>query len=171
MLKTRVTDLSRTKKLILNAFVVLSFSTFLQQGSQAVQQGIMGAQGADYTPTHQDFMIHIKDVIARTHKTLQMLITTKSSTSKVVDLVLWWIRQAVLQGQIAMIEWINKKNWCKLRSQGFAQAQSLLQKRQTVKTSTAIRTVGVSQAGLDKQFGTMGVQALKLLGIGGLQQQ
>ena len=70
--KQELADLSQgQKQAILNAFSgVGAFQPFLQQGSAAVQQGIMGAQGATYDPTsYQDFMDpYMEDVIARTQQ-------------------------------------------------------------------------------------------------------
>ena len=53
-----------------------AFQPFLQQGSAAVGQGIMGAQGASYTPTsYQQFMDpYTEDVIAATQADIARLI-------------------------------------------------------------------------------------------------
>ena len=174
-------DLSQgQKQAILNAFSgVGAFQPFLQQGSQAVQQGIMGAQGADYTPTsYQDFMDpYMEDVIARTQQDIAdkgRQQQNQAQASAVGSGAFGGSRQAVLQGQIAADTMDQQaRTGAQLRSQGFAQAQSAAQQAaaQQLRQAQLSGQLGVSQAGLGQLGQQMGVQDINtLLGIGGLQQ-
>ena len=175
-------DLSQgQKQAILNAFSgVGAFQPFLQQGSQAVQQGIMGAQGADYTPTsYQDFMDpYMEDVIARTQQDIAdkgRQQQNQAQASAVGSGAFGGSRQAVLQGQIAADTMDQQaRTGAQLRSAGFQQAQNLAQQQanQQLRQAQLAGQLGVSQAGLGQLGQQMGVQDINtLLGIGGLQQQ
>ena len=179
--KQELADLSQgQKQAILNAFSgVGAFQPFLQQGSQAVQQGIMGAQGADYTPTsYQDFMDpYMEDVIARTQQDIAdkgSQQQNQAQASAVGSGAFGGSRQAVLQGQIAADTMDQQaRTGAQLRSQGFAQAQSAAQQAaaQQLRQAQLSGQLGVSQAGLGQLGQQMGVQDINtLLGIGGLQQ-
>jgi hypothetical protein len=179
--KQELADLSQgQKQAILNAFSgVGAFQPFLQQGSQAVQQGIMGAQGADYTPTsYQDFMDpYMEDVIARTQQDIAdkgRQQQNQAQASAVGSGAFGGSRQAVLQGQIAADTMDQQaRTGAQLRSQGFAQAQSAAQQAaaQQLRQAQLSGQLGVSQAGLGQLGQQMGVQDINtLLGIGGLQQ-
>lgn len=179
--KQELADLSQgQKQAILNAFSgVGAFQPFLQQGSQAVQQGIMGAQGADYTPTsYQDFMDpYMEDVIAKTQADIAdkgRQQQNQAQASAVGSGAFGGSRQAVLQGQIAADTMDQQaRTGAQLRSQGFAQAQSAAQQAaaQQLRQAQLSGQLGVSQAGLGQLGQQMGVQDINtLLGIGGLQQ-
>ena len=175
-------DLSQgQKQAILNAFSgVGAFQPFLQQGSEAVKQGIAGAQGASFDPTsYEKFMDpYMEDVIARTQadiadKGAQQQLQAQASAAG--SGAFGGSRQAILQGQIAADTMDQQaRTGAQLRSQGFAQAQNLAQQQanQALRQAQLTGQLGVSQAGLGQLGQQMGVQDINtLLGIGGLQQQ
>ena len=175
-------DLSQgQKQAILNAFSgVGAFQPFLQQGSEAVKQGIAGAQGASFDPTsYQQFMDpYMEDVIARTQQDIAdkgRQQQNQAQASAVGSGAFGGSRQAVLQGQIAADTMDQQaRTGAQLRSAGFQQAQNLAQQQanQQLRQAQLAGQLGVSQAGLGQLGQQMGVQDINtLLGIGGLQQQ
>ncbi len=156
-----------------------AFQPFLDQGSAAVAQGIMGAQGATYDPTsYQQFMDPFtEDVIKRTQQDIadkgaqQQLQAQARATGQGA---FGGSRQAVLQGQIAADTMDQQaRTGAQLRSQGFQQAQAAAQQaaQQQLRQAQLAGQLGVSQAGLGQLGQQMGVQDINtLLGIGGLQQ-
>ena len=179
--KQELADLSQgQKQAILNAFSgVGAFQPFLQQGSEAVKQGIAGAQGASFDPTsYEKFMDpYMEDVIARTQQDIAdkgRQQQNQAQASAVGSGAFGGSRQAVLQGQIAADTMDQQaRTGAQLRSQGFAQAQSAAQQAaaQQLRQAQLSGQLGVSQAGLGQLGQQMGVQDINtLLGIGGLQQ-
>ena len=175
-------DLSQgQKQAILNAFSgVGAFQPFLQQGSEAVKQGIAGAQGASFDPTsYEKFMDpYMEDVIARTQQDIAdkgRQQQNQAQASAVGSGAFGGSRQAVLQGQIAADTMDQQaRTGAQLRSAGFQQAQNLAQQQanQQLRQAQLAGQLGVSQAGLGQLGQQMGVQDINtLLGIGGLQQQ
>lgn len=175
-------DLSQgQKQAILNAFSgVGAFQPFLQQGSEAVKQGIAGAQGASFDPTsYEKFMDpYTEDVIARTQADIAdkgRQQQNQAQASAVGSGAFGGSRQAVLQGQIAADTMDQQaRTGAQLRSAGFQQAQNLAQQQanQQLRQAQLAGQLGVSQAGLGQLGQQMGVQDINtLLGIGGLQQQ
>ena len=157
-----------------------AFQPFLQQGSAAVGQGIMGAQGASYTPTsYQQFMDpYTEDVIAATQADIArqgQMQQNQAQASAVGSGAFGGSRQAVMQGEIARnVMDQQARTGAQLRSQGFAQAQQAAQQaaNQQLRQAQLTGQLGVSQAGLGQLGQQMGVQDINtLLGIGGLQQQ
>ena len=157
-----------------------AFQPFLQQGSAAVGQGIMGAQGASYTPTsYQGFMDpYTEDVIAATQADIArqgQMQQNQAQASAVGSGAFGGSRQAVMQGEIARnVMDQQARTGAQLRSQGFAQAQQAAQQaaNQQLRQAQLTGQLGVSQAGLGQLGQQMGVQDINtLLGIGGLQQQ
>ena len=157
-----------------------AFQPFLQQGSAAVGQGIMGAQGASYTPTsYQQFMDpYTEDVIAATQADIArqgQMQQNQAQASAVGSGAFGGSRQAVMQGEIARnVMDQQARTGAQLRSQGFAQAQQAAQQaaNQQLRQAQLAGQLGVSQAGLGQLGQQMGVQDINtLLGIGGLQQQ
>ena len=171
-----------------------SFQPFLQQGAEAVGQGIgqlgtaqqrVAAAGIDPT-SYQEFMNpFMEDVIATTQQDIadkgaqqQLQAQARAAGQGAFG----GSRQAVLQGQIAAdVMDQQARTGAQLRSAGFQQAQNLAQQaaqqqlRQAQLTGQLGQTVaglGVQTAGLGQLGQQMGVQDVNtLLGIGGLQQQ
>ena len=151
-------DLSQgQKQAILNAFSgVGAFQPFLQQGSEAVKQGIAGAQGASFDPTsYQQFMDpYMEDVIARTQQDIAdkgRQQQNQAQASAVGSGAFGGSRQAVLQGQIAADTMDQQaRTGAQLRSAGFQQAQNLAQQQanQQLRQAQLAGQLGVSQAGL-----------------------
>ncbi len=171
-----------------------SFQPFLQQGAEAVGQGIgqlgtaqqrVAAAGIDPTSYQQFMDPFTEDVIARTQQDIadkgaQQQLQAQASAAG--QGAFGGSRQAVLQGQIAAdVMDQQARTGAQLRSQGFAQAQNLAQQaaqqqlRQAQLTGQLGQTVGslgMQTAGLGQLGQQMGVQDVNtLLGIGGLQQQ
>ena len=177
----QLADLSEGQKLaIANAIGGIgAFQPFLSQGSAAVGQGIMGAQGATYDPTsYKGFMDPFtEDVIARTQADIaekgqqQQL---QAQAGAVGQGAFGGSRQAILQGQIAADTMDQQaRTGAQLRSAGFQQAQQAAQQaaQQQLRQAQLTGQLGVSQAGLGQLGQQMGVQDINtLLGIGGLQQ-
>ena len=171
-----------------------AFQPFLQQGAEAVGQGIgqlgtaqqrVAAAGIDPT-SYQEFMNpFMEDVIATTQQDIadkgaQQQLQAQASAAG--QGAFGGSRQAVLQGQIAAdVMDQQARTGAQLRSAGFQQAQNLAQQaaqqqlRQAQLTGQLGQTVaglGVQTAGLGQLGQQMGVQDVNtLLGIGGLQQQ
>ncbi len=157
-----------------------AFQPYLDQGSQAVQQGIMGAQGAQYSPdSYKQFMDpYTEDVIAATQADIArqgQQQQNQAQASAAGAGAFGGSRQAIMQGEIARgVMDQQARTGAQLRSQGFAQAQSAAQQaaNQQLRQAQLAGQLGVSQAGLGQLGQQMGVQDINtLLGIGGLQQQ
>jgi len=156
------------------------FAPFLQRGDAAVQQGIAGAQGADFSPTsYQQFMDPFtEDVIRATEADIARqgaMQQNQLGAGAVGAGAFGGSRQGIAQGQIARnIQDQMARTTSQLRSQGFTQAQNLAQQaaRQQLAQAQLGGQLGVSQAGLGQLGQQMGTQDINtLLGIGGLQQQ
>ena len=155
------------------------FQPYLQQGSDAVGQGIAGAQSASFTPTsYQEFMDpYTEDVIATTQADIarQGAIQQNQLGAGAVGAgAFGGSRQGIAQGEIARnVMDQQARTGSQLRSQGFAQAQNAAQQaaQQQLRQAQLGGQLGVSQAGLGQLGQQMGVQDINtLLGIGGLQQ-
>ena len=155
------------------------FQPYLQQGGDAVQQGITGAQNASFTPTsYQEFMDpYTEDVIATTQADIarQGAIQQNQLGAGAVGAgAFGGSRQGIAQGEIARnVMDQQARTGSQLRSQGFAQAQNAAQQaaQQQLRQAQLGGQLGVSQAGLGQLGQQMGVQDINtLLGIGGLQQ-
>ena len=155
------------------------FQPYLQQGSDAVRQGIAGAQSASFTPTsYQEFMDpYTEDVIATTQADIarQGAIQQNQLGAGAVGAgAFGGSRQGIAQGEIARnVMDQQARTGAQLRSQGFAQAQQSAQQaaQQQLRQAQLGGQLGVSQAGLGQLGQQMGVQDINtLLGIGGLQQ-
>ena len=155
------------------------FQPYLQQGSDAVEQGIAGAQSASFTPTsYQEFMDpYTEDVIATTQADIarQGAIQQNQLGAGAVGAgAFGGSRQGIAQGEIARnVMDQQARTGSQLRSQGFAQAQNAAQQaaQQQLRQAQLGGQLGVSQAGLGQLGQQMGVQDINtLLGIGGLQQ-
>ena len=171
-----------------------AFQPFLQQGAEAVGQGIgqlgtaqqrVAAAGIDPTSYQQFMNPFMEDVIATTQQDIadrgaQQQLQAQASAAG--QGAFGGSRQAVLQGQIAAdVMDQQARTGAQLRSAGFQQAQNLAQQaaqqqlRQAQLTGQLGQTVaglGVQTAGLGQLGQQMGVQDVNtLLGIGGLQQQ
>ena len=155
------------------------FQPYLQQGGDAVQQGITGAQSASFTPTsYQEFMDpYTEDVIATTQADIarQGAIQQNQLGGTAVGAgAFGGSRQGIAQGEIARnVMDQQARTGAQLRSQGFAQAQQSAQQaaQQQLRQAQLGGQLGVSQAGLGQLGQQMGVQDINtLLGIGGLQQ-
>ena len=171
-----------------------AFQPFLQQGAEAVGQGIghlgtaqqrVAAAGIDPTSYQQFMNPFMEDVIATTQQDIadkgaqqQLQAQARAAGQGAFG----GSRQAVLQGQIAAdVMDQQARTRAQLRSAGFQQAQNLAQQaaqqqlRQAQLTGQLGQTVaglGVQTAGLGQLGQQMGVQDVNtLLGIGGLQQQ
>ena len=155
------------------------FQPYLQQGGDAVQQGIAGAQSASFTPTsYQEFMDpYTEDVIATTQADIarQGAIQQNQLGAGAVGAgAFGGSRQGIAQGEIARnVMDQQARTGSQLRSQGFAQAQNAAQQaaQQQLRQAQLGGQLGVSQAGIGQLGQQMGVQDINtLLGIGGLQQ-
>ena len=171
-----------------------AFQPFLQQGAEAVGQGIgqlgtaqqrVAAAGIDPTSYQQFMNPFMEDVIATTQQDIadkgaqqQLQAQARAAGQGAFG----GSRQAVLQGQIAAdVMDQQARTGAQLRSAGFQQAQNLAQQaaqqqlRQAQLPGQLGQTVaglGVQTAGLGQLGQQMGVQDVNtLLGIGGLQQQ
>ena len=170
-----------------------SFQPFLQQGAQAIGQGIgqLGTAqqyvaGAGFSPTdYQQFMDpYTEDVIAATQADIARqgaMQQNQLGASAVGAGAFGGSRQGIAQGEIARnVMDQQARTGAQLRSQGFAQAQNLAQQaaQQQLKQAQLTGQLGQTVAGLGSQTAAlgqlgqqMGVQDINtLLGIGGLQQ-
>ena len=157
-----------------------AFQPFLRQGSGAVQSGIMGALGADYTPTSfRDFMDPFQeDVIQQQYDDI-----AQQGRAQLSDFgqraagagAFGGSRQGIAEGEIVRnVLDQQARPGAQLRSQGFAQAQSAAQQaaNQQLRQAQLAGQLGVSQAGLGQLGQQLAVQDINtLLGVGGLQQQ
>ena len=170
-----------------------SFAPFLQQGAEALGQGIgqlgtaqqrVAAAGIDPTSYQQFMDPFTEDVIARTQQDIadkgaQQQLQAQASAAG--QGAFGGSRQAVLQGQIAAdVMDQQARTGAQLRSAGFQQAQNLAQQaaQQQLRQAQLTGQLGQTVAGLGTQTAAlgqlgqqMGVQDVNtLLGIGGLQQ-
>ena len=157
-----------------------AFQPFLRQGSGAIQSGIMGALGANYTPTSfREFMDPFQeDVIQQQYDDI-----AEQGRAQLSDFgqraagagAFGGSRQAIAEGEIiGNVLDQQARTGSQLRTQGFQQAQQLAQQAadQRLRQSQLVGQLGVSQAGLGQLGQQMATQDINtLLGIGGLQQQ
>ena len=192
---SKLADLSQGQQQAITSALqgVGSFQPFLQQGAEAIGQGIgqLGTAqqyvaGAGFSPTgFQQFMDPFtEEVIARTQQDIadkgaQQQLQAQASAAG--QGAFGGSRQAVLQGQIsADVMDQQARTGAQLRSAGFQQAQNLAQQaaQQQLKQAQLTGQLGQTVAGLGTQTAAlgqlgqqMGVQDINtLLGIGGLQQ-
>ena len=168
------------QKAISNAMSgVGSFQPFLQQGGDAIEQGIAGAQGASFTPSsYQQFMNPFtEDVIQKQYEDIAEQGAKQQAqlgAASVNQGAFGGSRQGIAQGEIAAnVLDQQARTGAQLRSAGFQQAQNLAQQQaqQQLRQAQLGGQLGVSQAGLGQLGQQMGVQDINtLLGIGGLQQ-
>jgi len=191
----KLADLSQGQQQAITSALqgVGSFQPFLQQGAEAIGQGIgqLGTAqqyvaGAGFSPTDfQQFMDPFtEEVIARTQQDIadkgaQQQLQAQASAAG--QGAFGGSRQAILQGQIAAdVMDQQARTGAQLRSAGFQQAQNLAQQaaQQQLKQAQLTGQLGQTVAGLGSQTAAlgqlgqqMGVQDINtLLGIGGLQQ-
>ena len=192
---SKLADLSQGQQQAITSALqgVGSFQPFLQQGAQAIGQGIgqLGTAqqyvaGAGFSPTdYQQFMDpYTEDVIAATQADIARqgaMQQNQLGASAVGAGAFGGSRQGIAQGEIARnVMDQQARTGAQLRSQGFAQAQNLAQQaaQQQLKQAQLTGQLGQTVAGLGSQTAAlgqlgqqMGVQDINtLLGIGGLQQ-
>ena len=177
-----------------------AFQPFLQQGAEAVGQGIgqlgtaqqrVAAAGIDPTSYQQFMNPFMEDVIATTQQDIadkgaqqQLQAQARAAGQGAFG----GSRQAVLQGQIAAdVMDQQARTGAQLRSAGFQQAQNLAQQaaQQQLRQAQLTGQLGQTTGALGAQIGQMGTQTAALgqlgqqmgvqdintlLGIGGLQQ-
>ena len=191
----KLADLSQGQQQAITSALqgVGSFQPFLQQGAQAIGQGIgqLGTAqnyvaGAGFSPTDfQQFMgPFTEEVIAATQADIARqgaMQQNQLGASAVGAGAFGGSRQGIAQGEIARnVMDQQARTGAQLRSQGFAQAQNLAQQaaQQQLKQAQLTGQLGQTVAGLGTQTAAlgqlgqqMGVQDINtLLGIGGLQQ-
>ena len=192
----KLADLSQGQQQAITSALqgVGSFQPFLQQGAQAIGQGIgqLGTAqnyvaGAGFSPTDfQQFMDPFtEEVIAATQADIARqgaMQQNQLGASAVGAGAFGGSRQGIAQGEIARnVMDQQARTGAQLRSQGFAQAQNLAQQaaQQQLKQAQLTGQLGQTVAGLGTQTAAlgqlgqqMGVQDINtLLGIGSLQQQ
>ena len=192
---SKLADLSQGQQQAITSALqgVGSFQPFLQQGAQAIGQGIgqLGTAqnyvaGAGFSPTdYQQFMDpYTEDVIAATQADIARqgaMQQNQLAASAVGAGAFGGSRQGIAQGEIARnVMDQQARTGAQLRSQGFQQAQNLAQQaaQQQLKQAQLTGQLGQTVAGLGTQTAAlgqlgqqMGVQDINtLLGIGGLQQ-
>jgi len=193
---SKLADLSQGQQQAITSALqgVGSFQPFLQQGAEAIGQGIgqLGTAqqyvaGAGFSPTDfQQFMDPFtEEVIAATQADIARqgaMQQNQLGASAVGAGAFGGSRQGIAQGEIARnVMDQQARTGAQLRSQGFAQAQNLAQQaaQQQLKQAQLTGQLGQTVAGLGSQTAAlgqlgqqMGVQDINtLLGIGGLQQQ
>ena len=191
----KLADLSQGQQQAITSALqgVGSFQPFLQQGAEAIGQGIgqLGTAqqyvaGAGFSPTDfQQFMNPFtEEVIAATQADIARqgaMQQNQLGASAVGAGAFGGSRQGIAQGEIARnVMDQQARTGAQLRSQGFAQAQNLAQQaaQQQLKQAQLTGQLGQTVAGLGSQTAAlgqlgqqMGVQDINtLLGIGGLQQ-
>ena len=191
----KLADLSQGQQQAITSALqgVGSFQPFLQQGAEAIGQGIgqLGTAqqyvaGAGFSPTDfQQFMDPFtEEVIAATQADIARqgaMQQNQLGASAVGAGAFGGSRQGIAQGEIARnVMDQQARTGAQLRSQGFAQAQNLAQQaaQQQLKQAQLTGQLGQTVAGLGSQTAAlgqlgqqMGVQDINtLLGIGGLQQ-
>ena len=192
---SKLADLSKGQKDAIKAALegVGSFQPFLQQGAEAIGQGIgqLGTAqqyvaGAGFSPTDfQQFMDPFtEEVIAATQADIARqgaMQQNQLGASAVGAGAFGGSRQGIAQGEIARnVMDQQARTGAQLRSAGFQQAQNLAQQaaQQQLKQAQLTGQLGQTVAGLGTQTAAlgqlgqqMGVQDINtLLGIGGLQQ-
>lgn len=192
---SKLADLSQGQQQAITSALqgVGSFQPFLQQGAEAIGQGIgqLGTAqqyvaGAGFSPTDfQQFMDPFtEEVIAATQADIARqgrMQQNQLGASAAGAGAFGGSRQAIAQGEINRnILDQQARTGAQLRSQGFAQAQNLAQQaaQQQLKQAQLTGQLGQTVAGLGTQTAAlgqlgqqMGVQDINtLLGIGGLQQ-
>ena len=192
---SKLADLSQGQQQAITSALqgVGSFQPFLQQGAEAIGQGIgqLGTAqqyvaGAGFSPTdYQQFMDpYTEDVIAATQADIARqgaMQQNQLGASAVGAGAFGGSRQGIAQGEIARnVMDQQARTGAQLRSAGFQQAQNLAQQaaqqqlKQAQLTGQLGQTVGqlgMQTAGLGQLGQQMGVQDINtLLGIGGLQQ-
>ena len=192
---SKLADLSQGQQQAITSALqgVGSFQPFLQQGAEAIGQGIgqLGTAqnyvaGAGFSPTDfQQFMDPFtEEVIAATQADIARqgaMQQNQLGASAVGAGAFGGSRQGIAQGEIARnVMDQQARTGAQLRSQGFAQAQNLAQQaaQQQLKQAQLTGQLGQTVAGLGTQTAAlgqlgqqMGVQDINtLLGIGGLQQ-
>jgi len=157
-----------------------AFQPFLQQGSGAVQSGIMGALGADFTPTsYKEFMNPFQeDVIQQQYDDI-----AEQGRAQLSDFgqraagagAFGGSRQALAESEIiGNVLDQQARTGAQLRTAGFQQAQAAAQQaaNQQLRQAQLAGQLGTAQAGLGQLGQQMNVQDINtLLGVGGLQQQ
>ena len=191
----KLADLSQGQQQAITSALqgVGSFQPFLQQGAQAIGQGIgqLGTAqnyvaGAGFSPTDfQQFMDPFtEEVIAATQADIARqgaMQQNQLGASAVGAGAFGGSRQGIAQGEIARnVMDQQARTGAQLRSAGFQQAQNLAQQaaQQQLKQAQLTGQLGQTVAGLGTQTAAlgqlgqqMGVQDINtLLGIGGLQQ-
>ena len=192
---SKLADLSKGQKDAIKAALegVGSFQPFLQQGAEAIGQGIgqLGTAqqyvaGAGFSPTDfQQFMDPFtEEVIAATQADIARqgaMQQNQLGASAVGAGAFGGSRQGIAQGEIARnVMDQQARTGAQLRSAGFQQAQNLAQQaaQQQLRQAQLTGQLGQTVAGLGTQTAAlgqlgqqMGVQDVNtLLGIGGLQQ-
>ena len=132
-----------------------AFQPFLRQGSGAVQSGIMGALGANYTPTSfREFMDPFQeDVIQRQYDDI-----AEQGRAQLSDFgqraagagAFGGSRQGIAESEIVRnVLDQQARTGSQLRSQGFQQAQQAAQQaaNQQLRQAQLTGQLGVSQAG------------------------
>ena len=193
---SKLADLSQGQQQAITSALqgVGSFQPFLQQGAEAIGQGIgqLGTAqqyvaGAGFSPTDfQQFMDPFtEEVIAATQADIARqgaMQQNQLGASAVGAGAFGGSRQAIAQGEINRnILDQQARTGAQLRSAGFQQAQNLAQQaaQQQLRQAQLTGQLGQTVAGLGTQTAAlgqlgqqMGVQDVNtLLGIGGLQQQ
>ena len=186
---SKLADLSQGQQQAITSALqgVGSFQPFLQQGAQAIGQGIgqLGTAqqyvaGAGFSPTDfQQFMDPFtEEVIAATQADIARqgaMQQNQLGASAVGAGAFGGSRQGIAQGEIAAnVLDQQARTGAQLRSAGFQQAQNLAQQaaQQQLRQAQLGGQLGVSQAGLGQLGQQMGVQDINtLLGVGALQQQ
>ena len=157
-----------------------AFQPFLRQGSAAIGQGIMGALGADFTPTsYQEFMNPFQEqVIQQQYDDI-----AEQGRAQLSDFgqraagagAFGGSRQALAESEIiGNVLDQQARTGAQLRTAGFQQAQAAAQQaaNQQLRQAQLAGQLGTAQAGLGQMGQQMNVQDINtLLGIGGLQQQ
>ena len=157
-----------------------AFQPFLQQGSGAVQSGIMGALGADFTPTsYKEFMNPFQeDVIQQQYDDI-----AEQGRAQLSDFgqraagagAFGGSRQGIAESEIiGNVLDQQARTGAQLRTAGFQQAQAAAQQaaNQQLRQAQLAGQLGTAQAGLGQLGQQMNVQDINtLLGVGGLQQQ
>ena len=191
----KLADLSQGQQQAITSALqgVGSFQPFLQQGAQAIGQGIgqLGTAqnyvaGAGFSPTDfQQFMDPFtEEVIAATQADIARqgaMQQNQLGASAVGAGAFGGSRQGIAQGEIARnVMDQQARTGAQLRSAGFQQAQNLAQQaaQQQLRQAQLTGQLGQTVAGLGTQTAAlgqlgqqMGVQDINtLLGIGGLQQ-
>ena len=170
---SKLADLSQGQQQAITSALqgVGSFQPFLQQGAQAIGQGIgqLGTAqnyvaGAGFSPTdYQQFMDpYTEDVIAATQADIARqgaMQQNQLAASAVGAGAFGGSRQGIAQGEIARnVMDQQARTGAQLRSQGFQQAQNLAQQaaQQQLKQAQLTGQLGQTVAGLGTQTAALG---------------